>query len=145
MTQSQKSGSRLERSVFGHLPDGTAIEMVKLRGDNGFEARIITHGAVIQSLFAPDRAGRVADVVLGREDLEGYVTLRRFLGATVGRYANRIANASFELDGHRFQLPANDGANALHGGLSGFDRKAWTITGIGENPAPFVTHVLCQR
>jgi aldose 1-epimerase len=129
---------KITREVFGHLPDGTAIETVRLRGDNGFEARIITFGAAIQSIFVPDRAGRLADVVLGRDDLAGYLAVRRFLGATVGRYANRIANAAFELDGNRFQLPANDGANALHGGLAGFDRKAWSITEIGENPAPFV-------
>jgi aldose 1-epimerase len=127
------------RESFGYLPDGTAIEMVRLRGDNGFEVRLITYGAALQSIFVPDRAGRLADVVLGRDDLAGYLAVRRFLGATVGRYANRIANGSFELDGHRFQLPANDGANALHGGLAGFDRKAWTITAVGENPAPFVT------
>ena len=91
--------SKVERSDLGHLPDGTAIELVRLRGDNGFEARIITFGAVIQSLFVPDRAGKLADVVLGREDLAGYLAARHFLGATVGRYANRIANATFELDG----------------------------------------------
>ena len=60
-------------------------------------------------------------------------------GATVGRYANRIAGGSFDLDGRRFQLPANDGVNALHGGLAGFDRKPWSITATGEKPAPFVT------
>ncbi len=97
--------------------------MVRLHGDNGFEVRIITFGAAIQSLFVPDRGGHVADVVLGREDLAGYLAVRRFLGATVGRYANRIANATFELDGKRFQLPTTDGVNALHGGVSGFDRK----------------------
>jgi aldose 1-epimerase len=140
MIQADKSPKpNVERAIFGHMPDGTAIEMVRLHGDAGFEARIITLGAAIQSLFVPDRDGRLADVVLGREDLAGYLAVRRFLGATVGRYANRIANATFELDGHRFQLPANDGVNALHGGLAGFDRKAWSITAIGENPAPFVT------
>jgi aldose 1-epimerase len=127
------------REAFGHLPDGAACEMVKLRGDNGFEVRIITYGAALQSIFTPDRTGRVADVVLGRDDLEGYIALRRFLGATIGRYANRVANGAFELDGHRFQLPTNDGANALHGGLEGFDRKNWAVTATGEKPAPFVT------
>jgi aldose 1-epimerase len=130
---------KVSREVFGHLPDGTSIELVRLRGNNGFEVRLITYGAVIQSIFAPDRAGRLADVVLGRDDLEGYLALRRFLGATIGRYANRIANGTFELDGRRFQLPTNDGVNALHGGLAGFDRKSWTVTDIGENPVPFVT------
>src|SRR4051794_36828481 len=130
---------RVTREIFGHLPDGVAIERVGLRGDNGFEVRVISYGAAIQSIFAPDRAGRLADVVLGRDSLEDYLEVRRFLGATVGRYANRIANGSFELDGRRFQLPTNDGSNALHGGLAGFDRKPWTITAIGETPAPFVT------
>ena len=139
MAQSGQSQTKVTREIFGHLPDGTAIEAVRLRGDNGFEVRLITFGAAMQSIFAPDRDGRLADVVLGREDLAGYLAVRRFLGATVGRYANRIANGTFELDGARFQLPTNDGANALHGGLSGFDRKSWTITAIGENPAPFVT------
>jgi aldose 1-epimerase len=127
------------RAIFGHLPDGTAIEMLRLRGDHGFEVRLITYGAAIQSIFVPDRAGHLADVVLGRDDLAGYLAVRRFLGATVGRYANRIANATFELDGRRVQLPANDGVNALHGGLAGFDRKCWTVTATGENPSPFVT------
>jgi aldose 1-epimerase len=131
--------AKVVREVFGHLPDGTAIEIIRLHGAHGFEARVIGYGAAIQSIFVPDRAGRLADVVLGRDDLEGYLAVRRFLGATIGRYANRIANGQFELDGRRFQLPTNDGANALHGGLSGFDRKPWTIAAMGENPAPFVT------
>ena len=140
MARMKKSPTpKVVREGFGHLLDGAASEMVKLRGDNGFEARIITYGAALQAIFTPDRAGHLADVVLGRDDLEGYVAVRRFLGATIGRYANRIANGAFELDGHRFQLPTNDGANALHGGLAGFDRKNWTITALGEKPAPFVT------
>lgn len=131
--------AKLARESFGHLADGTAIERVRLRGDDGFEVRVITFGAALQSILVPDGAGRLADVVLGRDDLEGYLAVRRFLGATIGRYANRIADGQFELDGRRFQLPTNDGANALHGGLSGFDRKRWCITATGLNPAPFVT------
>jgi aldose 1-epimerase len=132
-------GPRVLREGFGQLPDGSVVESVRLRGDHGFEVRLITYGGALQSIFAPDRSGRLADVVLGREDLAGYVAARRFLGATVGRYANRIAGGRFELDGSPFQLPANDGANALHGGLNGFDRKNWGITAMGEKPAPFVT------
>jgi aldose 1-epimerase len=139
VSQSGQSQTKIAREIFGHLPDGTAIEAVRLHGDKGFEARVITYGAALQSIFVPDRAGRLADVVLGRVDLAGYLAVRRFLGATIGRYANRIANGTFELDGERFQLPTNDGANALHGGLSGFDRKPWTITALGEDPVPFVT------
>lgn len=140
MAQLDKSQMpKIAREIYGHLPDGTAIEMLRLFGDNGFEVRLITYGAAVQSIFVPDRAGRLADVVLGRDDLEGYVAVRRFLGATVGRYANRIANGTFELDGHRIQLATNDGSNALHGGPAGFDRKCWTVTAVGTNPAPSVT------
>lgn len=139
MAWAGNSQPKVVREIFGHLPDGTPIEAVRLRGDDGFEVRLITFGAAIQSIFAPDRNGRLADLVLGREDLAGYLAVRRFLGATVGRYANRIENGTFELDGARFQLPTNDGANALHGGLQGFDRKAWAITALGEDPVPSVT------
>ena len=140
MTQPDKSSqAKIARTIFGHLPDGTAVERVRLTGDDGFEVRIISYGAAIQSIVAADRAGRLADVVLGFDDLADYVSVRRFFGATVGRFANRIANGRFELDGHRFQLATNDGANALHGGVTGFDRKPWSIKEIGETPAPFVT------
>src|SRR5260370_28522827 len=88
---------KVVREAFGHLPDGAAGEMVKLRGDNGFEGRIITYGAALQSIFTPDRAGRVADIVLGRDDLEGYIALRRFLGAAIGRYANRGPHGALQL------------------------------------------------
>jgi aldose 1-epimerase len=140
MQKSDRSpaGSRVVRETFGQLADGSTVEMVRLRGKGGFEARIITFGAAIQAIFAPDRTGKLADVVLGREDLDGYVSLRRFLGATVGRFANRIAKGSFDLDGQRYQLPTNDGANALHGGLDSFDRKNWKIVAVGEKPVPFV-------
>jgi aldose 1-epimerase len=139
MPSGKSSATKVVREIFGYLPDGSAIEIVRLYGDNGFEVRVITFGAALQAIFVPDGAGRLADVVLGRDDLAGYLAVRRFLGATVGRYANRIANGTFELDGERFQLPTNDGANALHGGLQGFDRKPWTITALGEDPVPFVT------
>jgi aldose 1-epimerase len=139
MAQDSSRKPKVARENFGQLPDGTAIEMVRLRGENGFEVRLITYGAALQSIFVPDRAGRLADVILGRDDLLSYVAARRFLGATIGRYANRIANGAFALDGRRFQLPTNDAGNALHGGLSGFDRKSWTVTAIGETPVPSVT------
>jgi aldose 1-epimerase len=140
MTPRDKSQTpKVARESFGELPDGSEVEMVRLHGDSGFEVRLITYGAALQSILLPDRAGRLADVVLGRQDLAGYVAARRFLGATVGRYANRIAGGRFELDGSHFQLPTNDGANALHGGLNGFDCKNWSITALGEKPAPFVT------
>ena len=106
------------REVFGKMPDGASVEIITLRGDKGFEARLITYGAVIQSLIAPDRNGRVTDVVLGRDDLAGYIADRRFLGATVGRFANRISAGKFELDGKPYQLTlsANDGGVQVNDG-----------------------------
>ncbi len=115
------------RDLFGHLPDGTAVERFRLRGADGFEAAIITHGAAVQALHVPDRTGRLADVVLGHEELAPYVETRRFFGATIGRYANRIAGGAFTLDGARYTMAANNGPNTLHGGVEGFDRKNWQV------------------
>jgi aldose 1-epimerase len=134
-----ETNSRTARDVFGVLPDGRVVERVVLRGENGFEARIITFGAAIQALIVPDAAGHCDDIVLGYDDLDGFLRERRFFGATVGRYANRIADARFEIDGEVIQLTANNGPNALHGGPDGFDRKLWQITDIGGAPEPFVT------
>ncbi len=129
----------IARDVFGELPDGRLVERVVLHGPNGFEARIITYGAALQALIAPDAEGRCDDVVLGHDDLEGYLDNRRFFGATVGRYANRIANARFVLDGDLVQLAANNGRHALHGGLDGFDRQLWQIAEIERGAEPSVT------
>ena len=106
------------------MPDGRAVERMVLRGEGGFEARIITYGAALQALVVPDAQGVCDDVVLGHDDLAGYLGERRFFGATVGRYANRIANARFMLDGEVVRLAANNGPHALHGGPDGFDRQA---------------------
>jgi aldose 1-epimerase len=98
-----------------------------LTNANGMQARILAYGAVVQSLTAPDRQGEYADVVLGYDTFDGYAGGKAYLGAIVGRYANRIGGASFELDGRRFALPANDGPNTLHGGFRGFDKVVWSM------------------
>ena len=121
------------------MPDGRAVERLVLHGANGFEACVITLGATLQALQAPDANGRCDDVVLGHDDLAGYLGRRGFFGATVGRYANRIANARFVLDGTTFQLAANNGAHALHGGLQGFDQQLWQISAIEDGGEPSVT------
>jgi aldose 1-epimerase len=125
--------------LFGTLPDGHAVERVVLRGADGFEARIIAFGAALQALITPDADGHCEDIVLGHDHLAGYLAERRFFGATIGRYANRIANARLALDGEEVQLAANNGPNALHGGLEGFDRKLWDITDIEDGAEPGVT------
>jgi aldose 1-epimerase len=132
----------VNRDIFGHLPDGTAVERVSLRAADGFEARIITWGATLQALLVPDRRGAIEDVVLGFDDLAGYTVPRRNYGVTVGRYANRIANAAFDLDGARISLAANEPPNALHGGAENFSRKVWTIAATEGGATPAVTLAL---
>ncbi|TGN90518.1 galactose mutarotase [Bradyrhizobium yuanmingense] len=133
------AASTITRDVFGTLPDGREVERVVLRGEGGFEARIISYGAVLQALIAPDANGGYDDVVLGHDAFAGYLAERKFLGATVGRYANRIAKGQFSLQGETVQLAVNNGPNALHGGLEGFDRKLWEIADIDEGAEPAVT------
>ena len=127
------------RSSFGVLPDGAEVERIILRAADGLEARIITYGAALQALLVPDAAGHSDDIVLGHDTLDGFLARRQYFGATVGRYANRIAGARFVLDGAEVKLAANNGANALHGGLDGFDRRNWRIAAVEEGAAPAVT------
>lgn len=122
----------------GTLTDGTPITAITLKAGNGVSAVILSYGATLQKLFAPDRAGRVADVVLGYDDLASYVDHPNYFGVTVGRYANRIADGKFALDGKTYQLPQNDGGNSLHGGGKGFDKAAWQIVSVKSGPTASV-------
>jgi aldose 1-epimerase len=128
-----------ERAPFGTLPDGTAIEAVTLRNGHGVSARIITYGATLQALLAPDRQGREADVALGYDDLAGYVQHPNYFGATIGRFANRIAGARFTLDGKTYALAPNDRPNTLHGGSKGFDKQVWRIDAVQSAAQASVT------
>ena len=119
------------RSVFGTLPDGREIEAVTLASQSAMQVRIITLGAIVQSIRVPDAHGRLADVVLGFDTPQEYEDHGGFFGATVGRYANRIANARFSLDGRSYALDANDHGNSLHGGKAGFDKVVWRLESVG--------------
>ncbi|UFX43819.1 galactose mutarotase [Bradyrhizobium sp. 41S5] len=130
------TSASIARAPFGKLPDGALVERVTLRGAHGFEASILPFGATLQALLTPDRGGHCDDVVLGHDEFDGYLAQRKFFGATVGRYANRIAAARFVLDGETVKLDANNGPNALHGGLQGFDRKLWRIAELSDEPEP---------
>ena len=127
------------REPFGTLPGGAVIEVVTLKNQHGVSARIISYGATLQSFNAPDRNGRMADIVLGYDDLAGYVQRPNYFGATVGRYANRIADGRFTLDGKTYQLSRNDKTNSLHGGAQGFDKRAWRIATVKDGPVGSVT------
>ncbi|MGH9858787.1 MAG: aldose epimerase family protein [Candidatus Acidiferrales bacterium] len=122
----------VSRKPFGKMPDGTPVEIFTLK-DADIEARIITYGGIVVSLKAPDRNGHSADIVLGYDSLEGYLGGNpAFLGAIIGRYANRLANGTFELAGKKYSLPKNDGENSLHGGTRGFDKVVWQAKQIAN-------------
>jgi aldose 1-epimerase len=123
---------------FGALPDGRAVELYSIRSE-AVELNAITFGGIITSLRVPDRQGRLGDVVLGHGALEGYLHNPSYLGAIVGRYANRIAAGRFQLDGIAHQLATNDGANHLHGGTQGFDQQLWTAASFTMGDAAGVT------
>lgn len=131
-----------QRAPFGKLPDGTAIEAVTLTNAHGVSARIITYGATLQALIAPDRQGRKADIALGYDDLTGYVEHPNYFGATIGRFANRIRGGRFTLDGKTWSLPLNDKPNSLHGGTQGFDKRPWRIESMQSGPTATVTLAL---
>ena len=133
------SAGSVTRKPFGRMPDGKAVEAITLANGHGMTATILTLGATVQSVIVPDRGGRAADVVLGYDDLAGYVAKPNYFGATVGRVANRIARGRFTLDGKGYQTPVNDGPNALHGGTQGFDKVVWTIVSTKGGAQPSVT------
>jgi aldose 1-epimerase len=115
------------RARFGVTRDGAEVDLYTLRAGR-LEMRAITYGGIIVALRAPDRTGRLDDIVLGHDTLEGYLDHSPYFGAIVGRYANRIANGRFSLDGQSYTLATNDGAQHLHGGRRGFDKVVWKAT-----------------
>jgi aldose 1-epimerase len=122
----------IERAPFGALPSGTAVERFTLRNGD-VEVEVSQYGGAILALRVPDRDGRPGDVVLGLGRLADYVDDQAYFGALIGRYANRIGGARFRLDGREYRLPANNGANHLHGGPHGFHKVAWSAEPFREN------------
>ncbi len=135
----QVQAGTAERKSAGVLKDGSTAESVTLSSAKGVSARIFTIGGTLQSLMLPDRNGKMADVVLGHDKASDYDAVQDFFGVTVGRYANRIAKGKFSLDGVTYTLPLNNGANTLHGGGKGFDRKNWKIISVESGKSASVT------
>lgn len=127
------------RSLFGHLPDGRAVEAVTLVNAQGMRATVLAWGATLQSVIVPDRAGTLDDVTLGHASLAEYLANDAFFGSSVGRVANRIAGGRFTLDGAEYAVPCNNGPNALHGGPQGFDKALWEVAEVAGAPVPQVT------
>src|SRR6201996_7362876 len=132
MTTAMAAHGSVTKTAFGTAPDGAAVELYTLKSE-GIEANITTFGARVVSIKTPDRDGKIADVVLGYNSLDGYLADKStYFGAIVGRYGNRIAFGKFSLDGHQYQIPTNNGANSLHGGTVGFDRMVWQARAIPD-------------
>lgn len=122
----QAAGLTNERGTFGKTPDGQTVEKFTLKNSHGVEAVVITYGGILQSLMVPDKAGTPDDIVLGFDDVDGYIKNGNvYFGATIGRFGNRLAEGRFDIDGTTYQVPQNDGSNALHGGPQGFDKRVW--------------------
>lgn len=116
---------QIKKQSFGKTAGNEPVDLYTLTNSSGMEVRIITYGGTIVSLKAPDRNGKLADVVLGYERLDGYLTKSPYFGAIIGRYGNRIGKATFSLEGKSYSLPKNNGDNTLHGGNKGFDKVIW--------------------
>ena len=113
------------KEAFGTTRDGKPVDVYTLTNAPGIAVRAITYGGIITSLRVPDKEGQFADVVLGYDSLDGYLTASPYFGALIGRYGNRIAQGKFTLEGKEYTLATNDGPNHLHGGVKGFDKVVW--------------------
>lgn len=122
----------ITKRPFGTLEDGTAVSLWELTNERGLTAQVLDYGVTIRSVLVPDKRGKLVDVVLGYDTLKEYVRDGCYLGTTVGRCANRIKGASFELNGKTYPLYANNGENHLHGGKRGFNKYVWHGEQTGE-------------
>jgi aldose 1-epimerase len=126
----------ITKSDFGQAPDGQAVELYTLSNSKGMEAKITTYGGIVTSLEVPDKDGKLGDVVLGYDNLDGYLKSSPYFGALIGRYGNRIANGKFTLDGQTYTLATNNPPNTLHGGMKGFDKVVWTARALPSAHGP---------
>ena len=131
LTANVQGKTSVAKQGFGHTSEGTAVDIYTL-ADGKVEARIMTYGGIVVSLRTPDRNGKIDDVVLGCDAVEKYEAQTAHFGGIIGRYANRIAHGTFKLDGKTYSIPKNDGDNALHGGIRGFDKKIWAAKEIQD-------------
>ena len=129
----------VEEKHFAKKYDGKQVVLATLRGPKGMCAQVTNYGAKVVSLWAPDAQGRMADVVLGFNTLDEWIAQEPYFNAIIGRYANRIKNGRFTLDGKSYQLAVNNGPNALHGGIVGFNQRVWDL--VGQTPSSICLHL----
>ena len=132
----QPMGVGVAKAEFGKTPDGKEVDLYTLTNAHGMKAKIITYGGIITELDAPDRDGKMGDVVLGFDNLKSYLAGSPYFGALIGRVANRIAKGRFTLDGKEYKLFINNGPNALHGGEKGFDKVVWKAEPANTQDGP---------
>lgn len=124
---------RVDKELFGEMPDRMPVDKYILSNAHGMQVGILTYGGVVQSIVVPDANGALANVALGFERLEDYIKNSPYFGAIIGRYGNRIAQGRFTLDGKQYQIPINNGPNALHGGTKGFDKEVWAAGSLQDS------------
>ena len=130
------SAKRVAIEPYGVMDDGTKINRYTMTNANGMVVRVINYGGIITSILAPDREGKLTDIVLGYDSLSQYVANNPYFGALIGRYGNRIARGKFKLDGKEYTLATNNGQNHLHGGSKGFDKVVWNIADVSSVNGP---------
>jgi len=130
--KSAEMAKPMEKKVFGTTADGKTADLYTLKNKNGMQVSITNFGATVVSIVVPDKAGKMADVALGYDDLAGYELNKNYLGVLVGRYGNRIAHGKFSIDGTEYTLAKNNGDNSLHGGIKGFNKAMWEAKDVSK-------------
>jgi aldose 1-epimerase len=138
MTEGNAAGmaKAMEKKAFGATPDGKTADLYVLTNKNGMQVSITNYGGIVVSVKVPDRQGKLGDVVLGFDTLDGYVADKSYFGALIGRYGNRIGGAKFSIDGATYTLAKNNGENVLHGGIIGFNKMLWEAGDVSKGDEP---------
>lgn len=132
--QKEEVKMSISKAAFGKTKEGTAVDLYTLTNKKGVTVKITNYGAIVTSIITPDKNGQAGDVVLGFDNIEGYLLPPPYFGAIVGRYGNRIAKGRFKIDGKEYKLATNNGVNHLHGGEKGFDKVVWQAQEVpGDN------------
>jgi aldose 1-epimerase len=128
----------IKKSTFGKMPDGQLVEQYSLQNEHGVKVELLNFGGIIRRWLLPTKEGKELDIVLGFDNLEAYLADDGYLGATVGRYANRIAKGRFVIAQNSYQVDINQNGNCLHGGHEGFNSRVWQADIIADGPDPSV-------